>query len=253
MNPEQREHEARHRRRKEEFILGKQFVATVMAAGRNMDSKYSKSSSKAASGLTKAEEPVFRKHTYYNWTYGMVAGVGITALLVGVSRWRGRSKWRLPSATISEDAILQKTVTPNTTRTRKQRSLTDEIVTEVQMITFGAIATVTTVVTASLCSDYRRLFRELAVLPLLPGKSYLCAHMCPQLIQQAERLSPEQQLIWNDPETEELENVRKMVWNCEQRRQFEQDQRARLHLDRDGDDDAVVPVPEPGVPIRYQY
>jgi hypothetical protein len=247
MNEEQRQHEARHRRRKEEFFLGKQFVDTVMLAGKSLDSQRS---NKLAKGLTKFEEPVFRKHTYYNWTYGMIAGVSIAAALVGVTRWRGRSKLRLPSATVSEDAILRATAT--TTAPIKQRSLTDEIVTEVQMITFGAIAAVTTVVTASLSSDYRRLFRELAVVPLQPGKSYLCAHMCPQLIQQAKSLTPEQKKVWDDPETEELESIRKMVYNCEQRMLFEQDQRSRLNLDRE-DQNVVMDVPEPGVPVRYQY
>lgn len=245
MNEEQRQHEARHRRRKEEFTLGKLFVDTVMATGRNIDSKQQSK----ATGLTKAEEPIFRKHTYYSWGYGMMAGVSVVAVLLGATRWRSRSKLRLPSSTLSEDAVLtRKTNTPTTIIT-KQRSLTDEIVTEVQMITFGAIATVTTVVTASIFSDYRRLFRELAALPLQPGKSYLCAHMCPLLTQQAAHLTPEQQILWDDPETEELENIRKMVLNCEQRILFEQKQRARLNLN----EEHVVDVPEPGVPLQYSY
>jgi hypothetical protein len=139
-------------------------------------------------------------------------------------------------------------------------------------------------------ADLPKFYRELSALPLQAGPSPLCHAMCPDLIQQMEKMRTNQMMVSNesstrrsrrqsssngsnnsdddsdddnvseavvqfksselvqDPNTEELESMVRMVQNCQQRAALEQSLR---HAQGIEDSNQVMDIPAPGVPPNY--
>jgi hypothetical protein len=137
---------------------------------------------------------------------------------------------------------------------------------QLPLVVWGAISAVVAVNSARLNFDLARFHQQLATVPLAPGKSYFCAEMCPAVIQRRDELLllPNNRRLWNDPETVDLESLVRLVYHCQLRMEYE-DQLLLQHqpggpevgvaspTDPSDCGREPVDIPEPGVPLRYDY
>jgi hypothetical protein len=87
--------------------------------------------------------------------------------------------------------------------------------------------------------------------PLLPGRSEFCHELCqefldgdvPKRITTHEKFSKELSMIWNDPQTPELEEFHNLVRNCKLRAKAED----LLRKEQGGADPGPIEIPSPGV------
>jgi hypothetical protein len=175
--------------------------------------------------LTEAEQPVFNRYTYYGWMYGVPAAAATFGCLFGGLRFFAYRRWiraqRLPNstsfharATASRQhyAALDRspatktgtTVTPSPVSAAATAApssngivqlksdqftfFSDEIAVQVQLIVTVALALLVGTTTSNLMYDIQSFHRDLAKVPLQPGASKLCHHMCPDILQQREKL-----------------------------------------------------------------
>ena len=57
--------------------------------------------------------------------------------------------------------------------------------------------------------------------------------------------------VWKQPRTDEMESIKVLVWNCQQRRAYANREQIRSSDDDDEDACFWVDIPEPGVPANY--
>jgi hypothetical protein len=62
-------------------------------------------------------------------------------------------------------------------------ALPDGIMTQIQMMIYGGMALVVTIITSWATIDKKEQYQELAKLPLAPGRSYLCHAACPEVVE----------------------------------------------------------------------
>jgi hypothetical protein len=175
--------------------------------------------------LTEAEQPVFNRYTYYGWMYGVPAAAATFGCLFGGLRFFAYRRWiraqRLPNstshharATASRQhyAALDRspatkigataaqspvsaaaTAAPLSNGNVQQKSeqftfFSDEIAVQVQFMVTAALALLVGTTTSNIMYDIQSFHRDLAKVPLQPGASKLCQHMCPDILQQREKL-----------------------------------------------------------------
>jgi hypothetical protein len=161
-------------------------------------------------------------------------------------------------------------------------SVGEDVMLQLQFMCTGAMALAVMSFAANMFADLPKFYRELSALPLQAGPSPLCHAMCPDLIQQMERMRTNQMVndsstrprrqsssgsnsdsddntseaelqlksseLVQDPNTEELESMVRMVQNCQQRAALEQSLR---HAQGIEDSNQVMDIPAPGVPPNY--
>lgn len=217
---------------------------------------------KDAKYKTEAENKVFHRFSYQNWSLGAVVGVGCFAGLNGISylyRRRAaifpvnglRTPSRAPSQSFSPSARnKQKSsssiaaiegrayppIHPTTTnpfqqvspatspiKNDPQLSVGDDIMTQLEMMVFGAISIFITTSIANFSWDQERFFLDVSTLPLQPGRSSFCHVICPQVISYEDslpkRLPNGSNLddIKLAPEVYQLDYMFRLVHNCRSR------------------------------------
>jgi hypothetical protein len=246
--------------------------------------------------LTAAEEAVFHRPSYYGWTEGMIAGGVTFGVLFGGLRLaamrnaartvrlpprRNYSDLDNPAAGSPKLQSRARSRNPSHIQQQQQQqpsestsfALGDDVMVQLQFMCAGAIALAAMSFTANAFNDIPKFYRELSVIPLQAGKSRLCSDMCPELVEQLQRMQQQQQQqqsntvgddatilltpvtatttdIWQDPATEELESMVRLVQNCQQRMALE----AAIRKDNNENADSageLVDIPEPGVPPHY--
>lgn len=204
--------------------------------------------------LTPTEESVFGKYSYYGWGIGAAVGLATFGVLGGGLLWSHAR--RLHAGTLptrrtvqAAEALLHHQTNTLPPPTGTKSSLADVLVSDVRFVFAGAFSTVLTVLVASANFDKLGFYQKLATVPLHPGKSYLCARMCPELRHEEQRIPPSRRFLWQDPETEELEAVVRLVQNCQQRMNYE----TKLRREQNISHGEPVEVPDPGVPLQYDY
>ena len=251
--------------------------------------------------LTAGEKKVFKRPAYYGWTQGTIAGLTTCGLLVGGMRFRAARRLRhaLPppprqsfrdldgrkrtaASSRFEDPAPSTSPAP-----RSILAICGDAVADMQFIWIGALSLIVGSVVASACTDDALFLRNVAKVPLRPGKSYLCHAMCPDLLKHYQHLrhdtdwdyfletvqqsedeshgpltlvvslwcAPEQSPadLIHDPETEELESVLQLVQNCQRRLAYIEEIRQQNEVgDTQAEMDDPVTVPPPGVPSQFQ-
>ena len=279
-------------RRGAELSLVRSFVETVMQTGRDlMEEKKRQREMQLTErhGLTDAEKRILQKQAYYNWTAGLTAGtVTFGVLFGGTFFWMSRRRRSSPHRLLTVNATKQAQRSPQDytaldrpPRLQKSRTVSkestmpssaaleqatstnnDENWWQVPFVCCGAVAAIVSISTASFLFDGPKFHRQLATVPLQPGQSYFCARMCPALIQQRNQILQEDEkktALWNDPETVELEAIVQLIHNCRLRMDYQDAVRRQQPSENDSGDkekevnDEPVEVPEPGVPLQYEY
>jgi hypothetical protein len=174
--------------------------------------------------LTEAEQPVFNRYTYYGWMYGVPAAAATFGCLFGGVRFFAYRRWiraqRLPNSTsyharasasrqlyaaldrspvtktgttVTPTSISAAAVAPSSNGNVSLKSdqftfFSDEIAVQVQFMVTVAFALLVGTTTSNLMYDIQSFHRDLAKVPLQPGASKLCHHMCPDILRQRERL-----------------------------------------------------------------
>jgi len=210
--------------------------------------------------LTEKEVAVFNRYTYHNWSAGITAGLLTFGILNGVSylRMRRRTGYKLPPPPRPSYKDLDRGGKAKKTKPILQQeeaepmAVSDDTMSQLQFMVYGAISLFIMTFTASRKADQPRFFRDLSTLPLQPGKSILCNQMCPESIQKLQSLQISTEPLpkgnraadlLKDPETEELERLVQLVHNCRQRMQYEADHRS-------SDEEGPINV-ETEIPANY--
>ena len=187
-----------------------------------------------------------------------------------------------PSTTTANTIQSSSNSTNTTTSLISPSILSDETVLQLQFLVCAAASLMVGLGTAGSCFDHATFYQQLAQVPLQPGKSFLCAAMCPQLLQQRHDLLSEQQQqqhsldapsnnnsqaarMWKDPETIELEAITQLVHHCQLRSEYQaklqsqlQHQKQQSKNQQQQEEDLTIPyeavaIPEPGVSLQYKY
>ena len=166
-----------------------------------------------------------------------------------------------------------------TTEPKTFSLMSDEVVVQVQFLLVSALSLFVATMTGNATMDRLEFYRNLSEVPLNPGKSSLCRDMCPALLERtiavrnmqslallyAERDEGDPKLreedrevvlghapeeLMQDPHTEDLEHVMRLVQNCQLRMNFETECRKRDNH-RVDPSDGLVDVPHPGVPVQF--
>jgi hypothetical protein len=267
--------------------------------------------------LTEKERAIFNRPSYYGWTEGSIAGGLTFVVLFGGLRLAAMRSGRTAAHMNRQPQQVRKTYSdldlPNaksrrgngnkgdsrrsdgsTSQQRQQQqqqqnqeppkedmSVGEDVMLQLQFMCTGAMALAVMSFTANMFADLPKFYRELSALPLQAGPSHMCHAMCPDLIQQMERMRSNQIVssdindkrsrlqsnglensdknaaevvsfeaseLLQDPNTEELESMVRMVLNCQQRAALEQ---ALRHAQGIEDPNQVMDIPAPGVPPNY--
>jgi len=192
----------------------------------------------------------------------------------------------MPGATTANAATKSSFVEASSSSTgavqaSPQLGIPDDVVGQLQFIIAGGISVVVTIVVAKYCADQKTFYRDLSEIPLHAGKSRLCRTVCPAVIDQMKRmydngenvvvngennnnnngnrkLSYAAADLLDDPTTEELESVVRLVHNCRQRLAYIQELKNKKNEKQpieggaeEAADDSLVEIPSPGVPPNY--
>jgi hypothetical protein len=267
--------------------------------------------------LTEKERAIFNRPSYYGWTEGSIAGGLTFVVLFGGFRLAAMRSGRTSAHMNRQPQQVRKNYSdldlPNaksrrgngnkgdsrrsdgsTSQQRQQQhqqqqqnqeppkedmSVGEDVMMQLQFMCTGAMALAVMSFTANMFADLPKFYRELSALPLQAGPSPLCHVLCPDLIEQMERMRSNQVLssdndrrlrrqsnglensdknaaevsfepseLLQDPNTEELESMVRMVQNCQQRASLE---RALRHAQGVTDSSQVMDIPAPGVPPNY--
>jgi hypothetical protein len=268
--------------------------------------------------LTEKERAIFNRPSYYGWTEGSIAGGVTFVVLFGGLRLAAMRSGRASAHMNRQPQQVRKNYSdldlPNakgnssrrgngnkgdsrrsdgsTSQQRQQQhqqqnqeapkedmSVGEDVMMQLQFMCTGAMALAVMSFAANMFADLPKFYRELSALPLQAGPSPLCHAMCPDLIEQMERMrtnqirssdndkrsrrksngverddkateevSFEPSELLQDPVAEELESMVRMVQNCQQRAALE---RALRHAQGIEDSNQVMDIPAPGVPPNY--
>jgi hypothetical protein len=192
------------------------------------------------------------------------------------------------SSSLWKNIFQKKATTATTTSSNSSNKMattgadaTDDIMPQIQIMVFGGMAIVATILTSWATIDKKQYYHELAKLPLAPGKSYLCHAACPEVVEkyysnqsmtsrmtttttstttsaaaardgtkrpdgggadQAQVATIDAATILKDPMTEEAEAMARLVVNCQQRMQYEKDHQENGGGNNDANGNVVVNI-----------
>lgn len=287
-------------RRIAERLLSQSFMDTVKNVAKGVH-LLGKGQGNPVVGLTEYEKGVMSKYTYYGWVPAVLSGFGTFCCLFGGARYgayrRSLKSSLLPGSPAYHARTSQKRqayqsldqrpgdVVPKATSKLASETPTkfnifaDEIVVQVQFLGASFFAILVATAVGNLTMDRHEFYRNLAEVPLQPGKSLLCREMCPQLMARTSSMADLQSLdtlyaqreasaqklpeadrehvlrhvpsdLLDDPHTEDLEQVLRLIQNCKLRMEFEAECRKRDNH-RVDPSDGLVDVPKPGVPLHF--
>ena len=93
--------------------------------------------------------------------------------------------------------------------------------------------------------DDKKLTQQVSSLPLVEGKTVICAEFCTTLQQEVAKRDPD---FWKQTTNPYLKNMHQFATNCRKRQSYE----AKLREEQGLSPDALVSIPLGGVPADYQ-